>query len=431
MLLLLLIAMAGAETLDSDTTWSERVDLHEDLLVPEGVTLRLEPGAELHLAEGVGLTVQGRLEVLGSDEHPVLLTGLDGARWGSVLLEPGSTAHLDHCELVGGARALSVDGAEALVERCRFADNAYEPSLTAAGAALFITGDAQAVVRGRTFEDNEALGSGQGGAVFVDRASPVLQGNVFRGNTSVYGGALVTSLAYGPIVGNTFEDNAADWEGGALALISSALLLADNTITGNTAILDGAGVHVCTTCNPHANPAVLDNTITGNTNVGHGAAGLGAACLRALSGNDIHDNLGEEGPSDLAWHNANLDEEAWYHSPSLPGSWWGTTDLDTIARAVADGEDERAWAWWTSRRWPRARWPSPAPGSSPSPTRCTTRRASPCPPTSASTTRARLAAPGCASCWSTRTGRPFPGPARWSGLSSRATATPWTWARTK
>ena len=234
-----------------------------------------------------------------------------------------------------------IEGCSPWVHASTFRDNAYTPELSRAGAALLVTEGSRALVQGNLFEDNEVGGSGHGGAVYVDRADPALQGNTFRGNRSAYGGALVTSLAYGPVVGNTFEGNRGEWEGGAIALVSSALVLANNTITDNESILDGGGVHVCVTCDPHANPAVVDNHITGNRNTGFGAAGLGAAYLRALSGNDLHDNTQDGAPADLAWHNEHLDlDPAWAHSPSFSGNWWGTTDAQAIEQTIHDGLDE-------------------------------------------------------------------------------------------
>ncbi|MBW2254812.1 MAG: right-handed parallel beta-helix repeat-containing protein, partial [Deltaproteobacteria bacterium] len=226
---------------------------------------------------------------------------------------------LEHCILEQGARAVQTEAASPFLFRAAFQDNAFSPSLAEGGAALYIGPGSAPRVAECTFEDNAVGGSGQGGAIYVDDANPVLQDNVFRGNTSTYGGALTTFAMYAPIVGNTFEDNHSAWEGGAVALVSSSPAFLNNRVVDNDTILDGGGVHVCVTCYPHAFPFVMDNVITGNHNVGHGAAGLGSAHLRVFSHNDIHDNFMGTEPADFAWHNAEFDiAPSWVRDPAIP-----------------------------------------------------------------------------------------------------------------
>jgi hypothetical protein len=143
-----------------------------------------------------------------------------------------------------------------------------------------------------------------------------------------------------PIVGNEFADNEAGWEGGAVALVSSPPAFLDNRVTGNRTVSDGGGLHVCTTCYPHANPLVLDNTFTGNRNQLEGAAGVGAAFLRVFSWNEIHDNLKGDEPADFAWFGplGGTDPE-WSVQASIPNNWWGTTDAARIDATIHDGSD--------------------------------------------------------------------------------------------
>lgn len=72
-------------------------ELTEDLVVPIGGHLTLEPGTTLRFAEGTGLVVAGELTAIGTPEAPITLSGIDAAAWtglrtvGSGHLE---TAHL-------------------------------------------------------------------------------------------------------------------------------------------------------------------------------------------------------------------------------------------------------------------------------------------------------------------------------------------------
>jgi len=348
-------------TIDADTVWTADGSpwtLDGDVMVYADTTLSVQPGAVVEIAKGASLRVEGTLVARGTAAAPIRFTGMPTgggtARWGSVVFLDASEdaifdqvdeyvagSVLEHCILEQGARAVQTEAASPFLFRAAFQDNAFSPSLAEGGAALYIGPGSAPRVAECTFEDNAVGGSGQGGAIYVDDANPVLQDNLFRGNTSTYGGALTTFAMYAPIVGNTFEDNHSAWEGGAVALVSSSPAFLNNRVVDNDTILDGGGVHVCVTCYPHAFPFVMDNVITGNHNVGHGAAGLGSAHLRVFSHNDIHDNFMGTEPADFAWHNAEFDiAPSWVRDPAIPHNWWGTTDLVAIQETIHDGLDD-------------------------------------------------------------------------------------------
>ncbi len=183
-----------------------------------------------------------------------------------------------------------------------------------------------------------------GGAIFSKGADPILQDNTFLNNSSSYGGAVSTEIMASPIVGNTFEGNSSLSEGGGMSVITTISAIANNRFTGNHAAKDGGGLHICVTCYPHSAPFVMDNTIAFNTSddedATEGAAGFGAAFVKAFVDNNVHDNLRAGEPSDFGWFHE-LDEgyDTWASHPSIAGNWWGTTDPTAIDEAVFDGVD--------------------------------------------------------------------------------------------
>jgi len=352
-------ALAGdaPEVLDTDTTWSEvesPILVATEVVVEEGSTLHIEPGVEVRLSAEARIVVQGGLVARGTAEDPIRFVGDEGARWGSIVFEDTAIdatyeaiddyaggSILEHCELDGGSRMLQLLGASPHIQATTFRDGWLDPEGTEGGGALYITDGSTARVVDSLFEDNAVGGYGQGGAVFALWSDPIFQGNVFRGNESVYGAAVTLEGVSSPVVGNLFEANVSGWEGGAISLVSTPLAFLDNRVVDNEAVVDGGGVHVCVTCYPHSVPFFHDNVITGNTNLVHGAAGLGGAYLRGMSDNDVYDNLMDGYPADFAWHNRALDEyPAWVHSPSIAHNWWGTTDECDVAETIFDGEDE-------------------------------------------------------------------------------------------
>ena len=372
LILLCLVALtvpggaASAEVpaqIDADTMWTKADSPHvvvEDVLVAEGATLTVEAGATVEISAGRSVFVRGTLVARGTEAAPILFTGSneEDERWGSVVFEDSSEdasftddleytsgSVLEGCVFEHATKAVQTLAASPYIHASTFRFNRCpDNEEKLGGAALYIGPGSAPWVHGCTFEGNAAAPIAQGGAVVVDDASPTIQGNTFTQNSSVYGGALMTNRMMSPIVGNTFDANDSSWEGGAVALYSSSPAFVGNVVTGNTAIADGGGVHVCVDCFPHANPFVTDNTITGNSNKAHHAAGFGAAYLRVFAGNVIYDNLQYTKPYDFGWYNEHLESEpSWVVHPKLAGNWWGTSDRAAIDETIVDGKDEETY----------------------------------------------------------------------------------------
>ncbi|MFH1532620.1 MAG: right-handed parallel beta-helix repeat-containing protein [Pseudomonadota bacterium] len=354
---------ALGEEITKDTTWptGEVREVPEDLLVAFGVVLTIEPGVAVRMGAGISITVAGTLVARGTEEAPIrfLPAGddADAPRWGSLIFEDGATdavfagvdgyvsgSILEFCELRSGTRAVRLTGASPYVHRCLFTDNRTAPAFTPpGGGAILVEGGSVARIRSCNFQDNEAELVAWGGAIYVDTSDPILQDNVFTGNRAVYGGALATDRMASPIVGNVFTGNEAhESKGGGASLVSTVSAFLNNTLTGNHARQDGGGVHVCVDCDPHAAPAFFDNEIAENTSEDpdphHGAAGLGAAFLRAFLDNGIHGNLRLGDPSNFGWfHDPAVvgSYPDWVRNPSIAGNWWGTDDPS--AAGIFDG----------------------------------------------------------------------------------------------
>ncbi len=354
------LAASSSYVIQEDTTWSRQgspYTVSADMMVASGATLTIEPGVTVELDSWVSITVEGTLVARGSSQEPIVLRGVEGAdgrvRWGSLIFAEGSVGAtyqgldeylsgsvLEHCEISDGSRAVAMFGSSPLIRECYFHGNYYESDLdVAGGAAIYVDQGSAPRISDSTFSGNIAGGTAYGGAIYVDQGSPIIQGNTFTANESVYGAALSAYAMYSPIVGNLFQENISGWDGGAIALVSSAPAILDNEVLSNEALYDGGGIHVCIDCNPHANPFITDNSIIGNTCSFQGAAGVGAAYLRSFSGNDIHDNLRSDVPADFAWFNQDT-ELAWTRDLLAPGNWWGSTDAEAVAEAIWDGNDD-------------------------------------------------------------------------------------------
>jgi len=337
-----------------------------DLTVELLSSLTIAPGVVVELAAGTSIDVKGELSARGTKEEPILFTGVpegDGmARWNTIRFDNASAdavftfiddfqsgSVLEWCVVEGASRGVTLAWAAPYFFKSTFRNNRTPFSADIeGGAAIYMEPGSNPRVRECHFEGNFADGFNYGGAIYVDDSQPILQDNTFMDNSSIYGGAVSTNLMASPIAGNHFEGNAATGstysKGGGLALVSSIPAVMNNTFTKNTSVLDGAGVHVCVDCFPHATPFFFDNTITENIaetdDPAKGAAGLGAGYLRAVTDNNIHGNLRNGEPSDFGWYHP-LEEGMpdWIAIRSIAHNWWGTTKVVEVANAITDGTD--------------------------------------------------------------------------------------------
>lgn len=118
---LLLAASAGAALahsnarfyrgdIRSSTSWEGVIRLTGTVVIAEGVTVSIEPGAEILVQPKVGadIVVRGRLLVRGVPSKPVRFDtagGCEDGRWGGIVFERGSTGILEnavvHCSEKG------------------------------------------------------------------------------------------------------------------------------------------------------------------------------------------------------------------------------------------------------------------------------------------------------------------------------------------
>lgn len=126
LLLIALPGVASAMVLTADTLWKGEVTLAEDVLVPEGVTLRIAPGTVIRVAAAEStktepeylsplteVTVRGALVAEGSAAAPISFVTAAPPResaWAGILIDGGRVT-LSHCRVSSAESALYlIDG---------------------------------------------------------------------------------------------------------------------------------------------------------------------------------------------------------------------------------------------------------------------------------------------------------------------------------
>jgi parallel beta-helix repeat protein len=100
----------------SDTSWSSVVRVTNNVSIPNGVTLTVEPGTVLLLSNGISITATGTVNVAGTELNPVFVFPAGTAPWGNFGANgTNASATFRYAETAGGQLRV-VNGGTLLIE---------------------------------------------------------------------------------------------------------------------------------------------------------------------------------------------------------------------------------------------------------------------------------------------------------------------------
>ncbi len=237
------ISAAVKGDLAQNTTFDEAGSpyvIEEDLTVPAGIVLTVEPGARLLFKSGVSLIVEGEIQALGTVEKPILFSSAETdpqpGDWGQIRFVTADTtlsydgdwnyvkgSRLDYCIIEYGGRPRKGTPKEFLggAIHCR-KSSPYLTNLiiryndSPQGGGIFCHEFASPYIAGCLFKENRADESGGGlGCFFYSNA--VVKGNIFQANQAgEHGGGIYFSFSSPQIIDNIIENNRAEVHGGGL-----------------------------------------------------------------------------------------------------------------------------------------------------------------------------------------------------------------------
>lgn len=135
-------SLAAPLTLKGNETWSGVVHAKGSIIVPQNVTLTIQPGTEILFPEGANLSVQGRLLARGSAKNPVVFhssAGNKAGSWQGIAIEQGPRegSELLNVRIEGATQCVTLTGA-----KVRIADSTLRYSnkgvLSSVGAYLLV-----------------------------------------------------------------------------------------------------------------------------------------------------------------------------------------------------------------------------------------------------------------------------------------------------
>lgn len=139
-LLITLPVTSAAEIINGDVTWHGVIELSEDILVPSGTTLTIEPGTIInahpaentridpeYLSHQTEILIRGKLQVKGKPGQQVVFQADQAnktARWAGLIVDGGEVS-LENTSLSGAETGINVLSGNIKVENCRITNNRY------------------------------------------------------------------------------------------------------------------------------------------------------------------------------------------------------------------------------------------------------------------------------------------------------------------
>lgn len=96
------------------------------VIVPPQATLMINPGTVIWFKTSAGLGVQGELQIKGTEDAPVRLSGLGSSAWKGILLENrAKKSTVSHCRISGAQFGLRGYEADLKLDHCLITDNIW------------------------------------------------------------------------------------------------------------------------------------------------------------------------------------------------------------------------------------------------------------------------------------------------------------------
>ncbi|MCK9364544.1 MAG: Ig-like domain-containing protein [Syntrophales bacterium] len=293
--------------------------MHDNLIVPSGLTLTIESGVTIKIDSGKAIQVDGTLISRGTSENKVVFTSSLASpvagSWGFIKFTDSSIdatfddsgnytggSILQHCkiEYAGGGSvpdAVIVESAAPFIDNCEIA---YTK-----GAGIYATNPPNIRITNNNIHHSQKIGNGYsitGGGIAIDGGSAIIKGNVLSNNAGEQrgGGITLRSISASTLVdGNTITNNTGNGNDSGAGGIhvggnSAVITISNNTVdsnSGSSGYGGGAGgikVHYNT-----ANVVIDSNTVinnTGDCGINLGGGGFGPSAHATIQNNAIKNN---------------------------------------------------------------------------------------------------------------------------------------------
>jgi hypothetical protein len=239
----------------------------DEIIVPSGSSLVIEPGVHIVFESYYRFFVNGRLDARGNESDSIVFRALlKDSTWGGLrFVEAQDTSFVAYCRFENGEARTPCPDCYGGGIYCDRSDVIIEHNLiqfcdASSGGGIFV-GYSDPVIR---WNEIRYCDGGGGGAICAFHASPLIMGNVLYSDSAWTGGGICLYSSSGTIQGNRIFENWAESRGGGIFCQNSSPLIESNEISFNRAEESGGGIAV----NDSLAPVVRYNNISENEQYG-------------------------------------------------------------------------------------------------------------------------------------------------------------------
>jgi hypothetical protein len=258
--------------INTNTTWttagSPYIVTGNNLLVDTLTTLTIQPGVTVKLDSARCILVKGYLNAIGTATDSIVFTKNGTAAWARIWLQGGSS-YFKYCRIENAnSSAIYNQSADSLY--IGFSTISNNSAIGGDGMGAGICNFTKAMIVHNTISNNSTNYAGSGGGIYND-GSAIISNNIISNNSVYFSEATIQIWGLGGGILNTFH---------------GSVTIANNTITGNSA-LQGGGIEELGV-SPGFTAFINNNTISNNS--AREGGGIGGQGNFSIIGNTINNN---------------------------------------------------------------------------------------------------------------------------------------------
>ena len=253
-------------------TWTKAkspYNIYNDILIPAGDVLSIEPGVQVIFFGHYKLTVNGSLQASGTESDSIRFTRFDSkSSWHSLRIEnvpvENDSTILDYCTIeyakyisgdvtTQGGNAVLVKG----FDKVRVSNCLIQKNIGGRGAGIYAE-NADILIRKNHIRNNSTNQYGAG--IYINNCSPLITGNTVMHNYGNTAGGIYLSKSTSTVSNNNISRNSCYWSGAGLVISESNIYLYRNIIAFNDSGHDRGGGMAIYSCHPK----IINNTISYN-----------------------------------------------------------------------------------------------------------------------------------------------------------------------
>lgn len=326
-----------------NTTWKKGTHIVKgNVTVNTGITLTIDPGAEIRLDSAKTITIRGVLNALGTAVDSIIFTKNKTKRWGTLDFKTGAKGSFAYCRIeYAGNTGIYFESADSL----NITNSKISYNIGNMGGGIFNSAGLLFVTNSIISNNSTSAGGASGGAgiLIFSAGSATVTNTIISDNTSsIFGGGGICCLGALNLSNSEIYRNSAS-NGGGIWFESGSITITNNIIYNNYGTSGGGGI--CT----GGNATISKNTICNNIAPNGGAIWNSSNLTIAIINNTIIDTTNSaiyvaSGSCGVHSNNILTAHYAVYNNTNTDvpadSNWWNTNTAAKIDSLIYDINDD-------------------------------------------------------------------------------------------